>query len=174
MYHLGKKVTKKFTKLILGDKINTRNSSDNIKNLSSSDSINPEKLKPFSLTMLLTFFTLVGLFVLLVIVTATLLFLSERKWTYGTAYYFTIITTSTVGLGDVYPTKLWSFVILFFYALPGVLVETQIMELLYNMAYFLLDKITGKLIKRACVYECIKRVHGRLYHSSKDMEESTV
>ena len=61
-----------------------------------------------------------ALFVCLLIVIGTMFYSIFEEWTYLNSFYFTIMTLTTVGYGDMYPTTMFSKLFTSVYVLVGV------------------------------------------------------
>jgi hypothetical protein len=59
-------------------------------------------------------------------------------WTYFDALYFTVITTATIGFGDLVPHSLWGKILTMFYAIFYVPLFLYAMTLMFQYRF---DKI---------------------------------
>lgn len=77
-----------------------------------------------AIVLLVTFPILVGLITL-----GTVIFHSLEEWTWIQSFYFTVVTISTVGYGDVVPTNDTTRIVVSFFILIGVAVGAGIISL---------------------------------------------
>ena len=73
--------------------------------------------------------------IIIVLSSGTILFHRLEDWTWVQSFYFTVVTTTTVGYGDLHPTSDWSRLLASFYILFGV--GVLITAIGYMGAYFI-------------------------------------
>lgn len=103
----------------------------------------------FTLTFLNVFFFVIGLaapllsFLLFVIVVCGQFAGRKEGWTWTNTLYWTFITATTVGYGDMRPTHRRSRVLSVFIAIVGLMLTGIIVAVALNAATYAFDKHVG-------------------------------
>ena len=102
-----------------------------------------------SYKLIFLFFTL---FILLVM--GTFVFHKLEGWGYIDSFYFATITLTTIGYGDLHPTKAFTKILVSFYALYGVAI------VLYTLTLFISDHMNNQERRFYSYLDRIRRTNG--------------
>ncbi|MEM7819921.1 MAG: potassium channel family protein [Candidatus Aenigmatarchaeota archaeon] len=95
----------------------------------------------------------IGSIVALLFIIGTITYHNLEGWTYADSFYFTGVTLTTIGYGDLHPTTNTSKIFTVFFALSGIgivlAVITIISQYFFQQEKLFRDKLDKDIIKQA-------------------------